>query len=750
MVLTIADSLTQIMSHHEDYGGHEYRSESDAAEEHLSPSLIGWRWSEVKNHLAVISFVLISGLAKLGFHRAHFLSSRVPESCLLIILGVFFGALIYAFTDDECSLNQECIDESQLIFPKFTPELFFFYLLPPIILEAAYCLHNKHFFDNIRAILLFAVVGTIINFLLIGGLLIFVQNLGWINSEQKSSSVEIFLFSSLISAVDPVAVLSIFAEVGVNADLYFLVFGESLLNDGVAVVLYNMMSVFAGRESKGMEVGYGHILMGIGSFLTVALGGLMIGIIFGLLTAVITRFTSGVRVVEPLALLGGAYLAYITTELFHWSGILSLIGCGITQAHYTFKNISQESLTTVNYFIKMLSSTSDCIIFLYLGMAFFQKHVWNTSFVGWTLLFCFIVRFITIYGLCFLVNLLRRNIKPICLKEQFIMAYGGLRGAVGFSLVTMISQAHVPDAQMFVTTTLAVVMFTVFLQGSTIKFIVNFLNINRKTDDNITLTEEINKKVFEHVMAGVEVISGKRGHFYAQNLFQHYDRKFFKTWFCVKDYDRNMKKIYEEISLGDHFLHLYGPSIISSKTINNNILKQDMEGIVNKGFDDHIVKFLDKENDLQRCSSLPLKQRLMDKSRHDTLRESLRKALKNDPVGKLHQVHDRDLVHGGESEIGHHLQKRRESARRIRRKILSSEGQEDRKQSTGSESSASQENLLPGDRAEVNILLEKHQELRRRKSTNGSVIREGRRRYLAHKNSITPSIREQDENCTDL
>ena len=720
-------------------------------------SLIGWRWGEVKNYLAVISFVLISGLAKLGFHRAHFLSSRVPESCLLIILGVLFGGLLYAFYNDECSVNQSCTDESKLVFPKFTSELFFFYLLPPIILEAAYCLHNKHFFDNIRSILLFAVLGTIINFLLIGGLLILVQNLNWIDTSGKSTSVQIFLFSSLISAVDPVAVLSIFAEIGVNADLYFLVFGESLLNDGVAVVLYNMMSVFAGMESKGMEVKMEHIMLGVGSFLTVALGGLMIGIIFGLLTAVITRFTSGVRVVEPLALLGGAYLAYITTELFHWSGILALIGCGITQAHYTFKNISQESLTTVNYFIKMLSSTSDCIIFLYLGMAFFEKHiVWNTGFVGWTLLFCFLVRFFTIYLLSFFVNKLRRNIKPICLKEQFIMAYGGLRGAVGFSLVTMINQSHVPAAQMFVTTTLAVVMFTVFLQGGTIKFIVNFLNIDKKTDDNVTLSEEINKKVFEHVMAGIEVISGKRGHFYAQNLFQHYDRKFFKAWFCVNNYDMNMKKIYEEISLGDHFLHLYGPSIISSKTINNNIEKEDQKnGIVNKGFEGHIVQFLDKENDLHRCQSLPLNQRLMENSRKKGLRESLRKALKNDPLSRLHQVHDRDLVHVGESEVGHHLHKRRESARRIRDKILSNEGEGSRRQSTVSETSVTHEsmveNLMPGERAEVEILLEKHQELRRRKSTKGSLRRDERTSSLVQKNSHTPAIKEQDEeNCTDL
>ena len=262
-----------------------------------------------------------------------------------------------------------------------------------------------------------------------------------------------------------VAVLSIFAEVGVNPHLYFLVFGESLLNDGVAVVLYKMMTAFAGMEHRGEEIRLGHIIIGCGSFLTVALGGLIIGVVYGLLTSLLTRATRGVRIIEPLALFCGGYLAYVTAELVHWSGIISLIGCGIVQAHYAFKNISAESLTTVQYFIKMLSSVSDCIIFLYLGMAFFEKHVWNTGFVLSTIVIITLVRFFSIYCLAFLVNLLRKNIHPICLKEQFIMAYGGLRGAVGFSLVSMVNQSDVPAAQMFLTTTLAVIMFTVFLQG---------------------------------------------------------------------------------------------------------------------------------------------------------------------------------------------------------------------------------------------------------------------------------------------
>ena len=343
------------------------------------------------------------------------------------------------------------------------------------------------------------------------------------------------------SAVDPVAVLSIFAEVGVNPDLYFLVFGESILNDGVAVVLYNMMSVFAGMEARGTTVTSEEILLGFGSFFTVAFGGLAIGLIYGFLTALITRLTSGVRVIEPLALLGGAYMAYITAELLHWSGIISLIGCGIVQAHYAFKNISSESLTTVNYFIKMLSSVSDCIIFLYLGMAFFEKHVWNTGFVCWTLFIITVVRFLSIYGLAFVVNLLRKNIHPICLKEQFIMAYGGLRGAVGFSLVSMVNQEDVPADQMFLTTTLAVIMFTVFLQGGTIKLFVNCLHIDKKSEEHVNLTEEINRKLFEHVMAGIEIVCGKHGEYYAQSWFKQIDKKYLKKIFCVREYDHTVR-----------------------------------------------------------------------------------------------------------------------------------------------------------------------------------------------------------------
>ena len=141
------------------------------------------------------------------------------------------------------------------------------------------------------------------------------------------SSEKVYFCSSLISAVDPVAVLAIFDEIGVNKNLYFLVFGESLFNDGVTVVLYNTMVALSHSEStSAMEY-----LMAFLSFFFVVFGGLLIGFVTGALSAFFTKYTNHTRVVEPLVIFTSAYFSFIFAETIHWSGIISLIGCGIAQ-----------------------------------------------------------------------------------------------------------------------------------------------------------------------------------------------------------------------------------------------------------------------------------------------------------------------------------------------------------------------------------------------------------------------------------
>ena len=162
--------------------------------------MAGWNWDHVKVNLVIVLFIIASGIAKLIFHKAHWLSSRVPESCLLIILGIMFGSCIYEADGEKMRRDVEAGDK---VLPEFTSDLFFFYLLPPIILEASWSLYNSNFFSNIRSILLFAVAGTVINFLLIGALLLAVCDAGLVSTTDMTP-IQIFLYASLISAVDPV------------------------------------------------------------------------------------------------------------------------------------------------------------------------------------------------------------------------------------------------------------------------------------------------------------------------------------------------------------------------------------------------------------------------------------------------------------------------------------------------------------------------------------------------------------------
>lgn len=241
-----------------------------------------------------------------GFHMIPSLSKMFPESCLLIVVGNVVGFLLLAFVED-------------MQISSLTPNEFFLYMLPPIIFDAGYFMPNRLFFDNIGTILLMAVAGTIFNTLTIGLSLYVCSWMGWFGMEIPI--LHVFLFSSLISAVDPVAVLSVFEEIHVNEILYIVVFGESLLNDAVTVVLYHMFDEY---EKIGIEnivaVDYAS---GMASFVVVAVGGTVIGVIWGFLTGMVTRFTDNVRVIEPIFIFIMAYLAYLHAEVFHMSGIMA-------------------------------------------------------------------------------------------------------------------------------------------------------------------------------------------------------------------------------------------------------------------------------------------------------------------------------------------------------------------------------------------------------------------------------------------
>ncbi|XP_037811913.1 sodium/hydrogen exchanger 3 isoform X8 [Lucilia sericata] len=530
---SIPPSQNELHNKHTAHAAHEARSD-DGEEEgghHDRYPLAQVEFDRVKTPFIIGVWILSASIAKIGFHMTPKLHLIFPESCLLIVVGVVIGVVLFFCTDVAVS--------------PLTPNTFFFYMLPPIILDAGYFMPNRLFFDNLGTILLMAVVGTIFNIATIGGSLYACGLSGIYGSDAETPKLlDTFIFASLISAVDPVAVLAVFEEIHVNEILYIVVFGESLLNDAVTVVMYHMMEVY--NHIGISEIIAQDVVNGVGSFFVVAIGGTVIGIIWGFLTGLVTRFTDHVRVIEPIFIFVMAYLAYLNAEIFHMSGILAITFCGITMKNYVESNISQKSHTTVKYALKMISSSSETVIFMFLGVATVNNnHVWNTWFVLLTILFCSFFRVIGVIVLSAIAN--RFRLHKLSRVDQFVMSYGGLRGAVAFALVLLIDERVVPQKNMFVTTTIAVIYFTVFLQGITIKPLVKILNVKRANKRKPTMNERIHERFMDHLMAGIEDIIGKTGNYNVRDKFKRFDNRFIRP-LLIRDLKGAEPKIIETYS----------------------------------------------------------------------------------------------------------------------------------------------------------------------------------------------------------
>ncbi|XP_039284494.1 probable Na(+)/H(+) antiporter nhx-9 isoform X11 [Nilaparvata lugens] len=628
--------------------GHREPRSADSADHgdagsggHASYKVFHFEFQRVEAPFIIGLWIFLASLAKIAFHMAPKLSHMFPESCLLITVGVAIGLLLFV--------------TSSLHVSTLTPDVFFFYMLPPIILDAGYFMPNRLFFDHLATILMFAVVGTIFNTLTIGASLWLAGLTGLFGCE--TPLLEMFLFSALISAVDPVAVLAVFEEIHVNEILYIVVFGESLLNDAVTVVLYHMFETY--NTMGPANITYTDLLSGLASFFVVAIGGTLIGVIWGFLTGLVTRFTHQVRVIEPIFIFVMAYLAYLNAEIFHMSGILAITFCGITMKNYVEANISHKSHTTVKYAMKMLSSSSETIIFMFLGVATVNdSHDWNTWFVVLTIAFCSIFRAIGVIILTALVNEFR--LYKLNKVDKFVMSYGGLRGAVAFALVLLIDPHRVKLQPMFVTTTIAVIYFTVFFQGITIKPLVKILNVKRAQKRKPTMNERIHERMIDHTMAGIEDILGHHGNHHLRDRFKRFDNRFIRPY-LLRDHQGAEPKIletYSKLAMKDamDFMRRNASTIgnISNTESMSAIFRNYTAGNLNGRYNNSSLVFprsfsqLDSSTwniDMQELEYNPSKKDLTDARIHHLLAEELCQPCRRHRrlSYSRHTVDDRDL-----------------------------------------------------------------------------------------------------------
>lgn len=402
----------------------------------------------------------------------------------------------------------------------FNPDVFFFLFLPPIIFYAGYSINKHHFFRNIGSALLYAFGGTIISCFVVGYLMYAyaksgAEAMGTATANSTgyplpvgfaNSAIPSLLFGALISATDPVSVLGVFQDLKVDPRLYSLVFGESVLNDAFAIVLFRTIDQYDTLEveEEGSDDfgGAGDIFSSLGIFLGIFVGSFLIGCIMGLITTLVLKYSNfhDYPMLESFFFLIMSYTAFPIAEFFRASGIVAILFCGITQSSYTNLNLSEESRDFVTKITRLLYFIAEVFVFLLIGITLFSydNHQWVPGFILFSFVAIFVGRAVNIYGLSFFLNL--RSYIPLfyvrrCTKEhiayrfQHLLVFAGLRGAIAFALA--IRNTETVERQLILTTTLCIVLATMIINGGLIIPVLHCLRIKHDIGEDEGENSEI-------------------------------------------------------------------------------------------------------------------------------------------------------------------------------------------------------------------------------------------------------------------
>jgi CPA1 family monovalent cation:H+ antiporter len=344
-----------------------------------------------------------------------------------------------------------------------TPDVILFLFLPALVFEGSLKLQLRELRRDSASLLLLANLGVLVAAFVVGYLV------HWSTGLPLSVAL---LFGAIISATDPISVIAIFRDLRMERRLSVIIEGESLLNDGTAAALFQILLA-------GVIAGHLALTTGIVQFIFAVLGGAILGIVLGYVASRITGKINDPEVEITLTTVV-AYASYLLAYQLHLSGIIATAAAGLIVGNLGAKNcMTPESRSAVESFWAYVAFAMNSLVFLLIGL---EVHIdalvrsWRPVLfaIGAVLL----GRALSVYLLVPASNLLGEKIPG---RWQHVIVWGGLRGALALALALSLDN-NFPERSRILDLTFGVVVFSILVQGLTIKPLLRLLKLSEWPD----------------------------------------------------------------------------------------------------------------------------------------------------------------------------------------------------------------------------------------------------------------------------
>ena len=428
---------------------------------------------------APLLFIILAII--IGVATRHFVKkSPFPFTVLLLIIGLVLGVVnrlgyFGGFHLFNFEFEFTAISKSIDFAAHMDPHMLLFIFLPILIFEASYAMDLHTFKKTSTNAILLAVPGILMALGLTAATAMGLKYAG-IGLGAWNWPLAL-MFGAIVSATDPVAVVALLKDLGASKKLGTLIEGESLLNDGTAIVLF--MVFFLGITGEASDNSP------IVEFFRVAFGGLFIGGLFGFIVLRWIRNVFNDALVETSLVIAAAYLTfYVAEHTFHVSGVLGLVALGLIIGGVGRSRISPQVEHFMHEFWELAGFIANCLIFLIVGIVVAERSVFSLNdfmLLGIFYVGIHVVRALVIFVLYPLMN---RSGYGLPKSDAIIVWFGALRGAIGLALALIVAgvddqfiSKEIKDQFLFFTA--GIVTLTLLINASTIKYIVQALGLTK-------------------------------------------------------------------------------------------------------------------------------------------------------------------------------------------------------------------------------------------------------------------------------